>query len=218
MCYGIVYCLTNTVNGKLYIGQTTASLDDRWFSHVSMSKNKRKQLVLTRAIAKHSESSFTRVVLHECNNQEELDTLEIRSILEMKTLVPNGYNVREGGWGGKLSIETRNKISTVLKGGKLSAETKKKMSQRMTGTKLSENTKKKISEKAKGKRTWNTGRTLSIEHRGNISRAKKGRKFTEEHKQKLRDARAKFLKIRTEKRDAEVLSHARAVIEKPIGD
>ena len=31
--YGIIYKITNKVNGKCYIGQTTKSLSDRWSKH-----------------------------------------------------------------------------------------------------------------------------------------------------------------------------------------
>lgn len=219
MSFGIIYCLTNEINGKQYIGQTITSLEERWESHVSMSKSeRRKQMVVTRAIAKHGEETFSRTILKECLSQEELDINEVRLIKELKTMVPNGYNVREGGWGGKLSEETKRKISLACKGKKLSLETRALMSKRMTGTHLSEETKNKISEKAKGRPTWNSGKTMTEEHRQNISKAKKGRLFSEEHKQKLREARAKFFETRTQKKDAEILSPVRATIEEPTGD
>ena len=46
---------------------------------------------------------------------EDMNTYEIEYIRKYNTLVPSGYNLREGGNNGKHHEETKKKISTTLK-------------------------------------------------------------------------------------------------------
>lgn len=43
---GYIYLVTNTVTGKKYIGQTRASIAQRWRQHVSAAKKGAEALVL----------------------------------------------------------------------------------------------------------------------------------------------------------------------------
>ena len=49
--YGIIYKITNKVNGKVYIGQTTKSLKKRWTEHVYT--NPTRKYLLHKAIQKY---------------------------------------------------------------------------------------------------------------------------------------------------------------------
>lgn len=102
--------------------------------------------------------------------------------------IENLCNVWYGGKGGRVpSAEVRKRISENRKGIPVSDETKQKQREAKLGTKQSESTKKKKSKALKGK-----DQTV-LQKKANVSRSQKmkGRKFTEEHKQKLREAKLK---------------------------
>ena len=51
-----------------------------------------------------------------CCHDTDLDKLEIQYMAEFNSIVPNGYNLREGGNSGRHNEETKKKISNALKG------------------------------------------------------------------------------------------------------
>ena len=57
----LIYAIRNTVNGKVYIGQTVRSLEQRWAQHVLLSRV--RNMPVCRAIRKHGADKFTRIVL-----------------------------------------------------------------------------------------------------------------------------------------------------------
>lgn len=89
-------------------------------------------------------------------------------------------------------------IAESLKGRTISDETRRKMSERMKGNQYmkdkhhSDDTCRKMSESKKGKSPWCEGKTLSEEHRSNISKSMKGKNlgktFTAEHRKKLSES------------------------------
>lgn len=94
----LVYCITNIVNGKKYIGMTGRSLDERWDSHCSSARNG-SPFRFHSAIRKYGESSFVREILFNDLSIEESRTIEEQTIEEFNTMV-YGYNSKPGGCGG----------------------------------------------------------------------------------------------------------------------
>lgn len=92
--YGVIYVIENKINGKKYVGQTTKGIEKRfheharWTSHVSL---------VSRAIKKYGENNFDVKQLCTAKNQSHLNDLEIKWIKKLKSKVPNGYNIVEGG-------------------------------------------------------------------------------------------------------------------------
>jgi group I intron endonuclease len=135
-----VYLITNKVNGKVYVGQTTyADPDKRWSVHKALAKNGSDGCPkLLRAMRKHGIDSFTFEVLVSTSTQEDLDKFEIEFI-EKYNSIKTGYNVKEGGSRGKHSDETKAKMSATRRanpdlcktrlGDTASEETRKKMSE-----------------------------------------------------------------------------------------
>jgi group I intron endonuclease len=99
--YGVVYKITNLVNGKLYIGQSKDP-NKRWSTHKSNSKNKNNKnysMPITRALGKYGKENFSFEIIDTANSFEELNKLEGKYIKEYNSLIPNGYNVSEYNYG-----------------------------------------------------------------------------------------------------------------------
>jgi group I intron endonuclease len=113
--FGLIYILKNRVNLKLYVGQTTTTLEKRWRSHLdelSGLESKSAPMKISRAIKKYGKEAFDRFIIATANDQEELNSLEIFYIAFFDTLNDRfGYNTRLGGSKGKFSVETRKKLS-----------------------------------------------------------------------------------------------------------
>lgn len=111
--YGIIYCATNTVNGKIYVGQTTMTLSARKACH---RINKRCSL-FHRAIQKYGFDRFAWSVLEECHDKTELDSREMVWVENLKSCQPEfGYNLKYGGLGnGKHSDVTKRRLSEIAK-------------------------------------------------------------------------------------------------------
>jgi Mor family transcriptional regulator len=95
---GIVYRITNNVNGMRYVGQTTQKLSVRWAHHCSPSAASRTRV--SAAIQEYGKENFTVEVLQE--GIEDLWTLfylEAFHILEEMCVWPYGYNSTFGGMG-----------------------------------------------------------------------------------------------------------------------
>lgn len=84
----IIYKLTNTVNGKAYVGQTIQAFKKRIGQH----RNNRKSFI-GQAIRKYGWENFKAEILEECSSYEELDEREKYWIAFFNTMVPNGYNL-----------------------------------------------------------------------------------------------------------------------------
>jgi len=110
--YGTVYLRQCTVNGKGYVGQTTRGVEVRWAEVLRhLRTNPGHQPILDNAILKHGANAFETRVLAYADTQIELDSLERHYIASLGTLTPNGYNAHEGGFGGPMTEEAKEKIS-----------------------------------------------------------------------------------------------------------
>lgn len=88
-----IYKITNDINNKIYIGQTTRSLSKRWSQHKHNSKE--GQTHLYRAMRKYGVEHFSIEKIVECP-EDELDKLECFYI-EQYDSYENGYNSTLGG-------------------------------------------------------------------------------------------------------------------------
>jgi group I intron endonuclease len=113
---GYIYYIKNLIDNKYYIGQTMNELNKRWRQHKQKNSNCR---YLKYAFNKYGLKNFEFKLICICFD-EDLDKFEIDYIKHYKSLVPNGYNLKEGGLGGgRLHQETKDKISKALKGRKI---------------------------------------------------------------------------------------------------
>jgi group I intron endonuclease len=116
----LIYKITNKINSKVYIGQTTKTLRERknlYYNEYKWSKNPR---VIIQAMRKYSFENFDfEIVEDNIQSKELLDERERYYILEVyhSLVKDSGYNVEQGGNGkGKHTEETKKKISDAQKG------------------------------------------------------------------------------------------------------
>lgn len=109
--YGVIYKITNKVNGKVYIGQTTRGFNKRYpckgegitrvykFHKTAKDSNLHYNDHLLQAIEKYGKKSFdVNKMFDVANTKEELDKKEIYWI-EYFDSYRNGYNNNLGGFG-----------------------------------------------------------------------------------------------------------------------
>jgi group I intron endonuclease len=164
-----IYKITNTVNGKIYIGQTRNSIQTRWLQHVAESK--RSTSALASAIKKYGRDSFKIEELETCTSLEELNTLEKTLIREYESLSPKGYNLREGGDQPRLSSESIEKIRKSMLGKKPSPENARRLGDYSRGKKQSA---EHVSKRFKSRDGWKH----SDKSKEKIARNKGGRSFS----------------------------------------
>ena len=115
---GYIYCITNVLNDKKYIGQTIQKPSHRWAHHKCANGRKFVDTYIDRAIAKYGEDNFKFEVIDTIvtNTKEELypllDKAEISYINSYHSLWnENGYNVSSGGQNaGNNRVSTKNAI------------------------------------------------------------------------------------------------------------
>lgn len=148
---GIIYKIINSINGKIYVGQTRQTLRRR----ISQHKRNKKSFI-GRAICKHGWENFKVEILEECETLEKLNECEKFWINKLNCQVPNGYNLTDGGLNGFVfSEESRAKLSAVhkgKKGKKQTPESNAKNSAAHLGKKRSLESRAKQSATMKGKK------------------------------------------------------------------
>lgn len=92
---GIIYKVTNKVNGKSYIGQTRYTLEFRWRQHL----HKKDNTYFHNALRKYGADNFSLEVLEECD-VDKLNSREIYYIAKYNTF-EEGYNLTLGGDGNR---------------------------------------------------------------------------------------------------------------------
>jgi group I intron endonuclease len=118
---GYIYKITNLINKKVYIGQTVQeTVEKRWELHKRLAKKDKGCTALKEAFNKYGIDNFKFEILIICFN-EDCIAYEKGYIKKYNALVPNGYNISEGGNGGALfkgkqhSEETKNKLREASK-------------------------------------------------------------------------------------------------------
>ena len=183
----IIYKITNTLNGKSYIGFSSRTLEQRWKSHLEESTSiKHRNIKFKRAIRKYGDNAWSKEVLAEIEDEKAAKVLEQHYIQKFDTF-KNGYNSTLGGdglVGFKHSVETKRFISEHSKaintpemrkhksdlvsgnkhpnfGKQRSTATKEKIREKRIGSHHSDQTKLKMSESRKGEKNHFFGRNHS---------------------------------------------------------
>lgn len=163
-----IYCHRNTINGKRYFGQTVFQDNPelRWGKN---GEGYQYNDHFWKAIQKYGWDNFEHYILQTDLTKEEADELEDLNIIAFNTTDHRyGYNHRGGGSTGKLSSDTKTKISAKLKTLYANGYVHP-----MLGKHHSDEAKDKL-------RKVHIGKSLSEEHKQKISSAEKGRIHTKE--------------------------------------
>jgi len=157
----IIYCITNIINNKKYVGKTIRSLKTRQKSHEKLSST---TCLIDRAINKYGKHNFQWEILESNLNKDVLNEREKYWIDQLNTRnLEIGYNISEGGdgcLGYNHSQEAKNKISHKSKTMWIEASIEKRAkmcsgSPFKKGYNPSDMTRQKISKSNKGKIPWN---------------------------------------------------------------
>lgn len=210
----LIYKVTNRKNGKVYIGQTSVGLDERWYQHVWHSKKDRQAYALQQAIRKYGANEFSCEALCKVANQwaNFWETLFIAGYESYPPSLGFGYNLTPGGQGvgtgkdnpnfGKpRSSATKLKISLAQKGKVIPQSQRNRMRLAKLGKPNFTIGLKWVHKTGIRARIdpakvefyltdgWNLGqgerRRLSEASRQKISDAQRGRKLSDEHKKHI---------------------------------
>lgn len=181
-----VYGLIDASTGKcFYVGK---GCGDRLYRHVQKVKrgNTTDNPHLDRKIAKllREDKAIQHTKFYDALTEDEAFSKEDEKIRELG--IETLCNVWYGGKGGRVPTdETRKKISQNRKGIPVSDDARKKMSQAKKGLKHTEEWKQQQSVMKKGK-PQTRNQQLANKKR---SKALRGRKMSDEHRQRLREAK-----------------------------
>lgn len=195
----VVYGIRRIDGGKIYVGQTSASLVKRIQKHVWLAKHG-SPLPIHRAIRKYGVDSFDVIRLAAAGDVEQLDVLEQYFIAELKAYDPkHGYNLTAGGGGKrgfKVSALTKAKIGAANTGKNFSSEARKNMSVAHLGNTPTHETRLKMSQaqKATGNKPpvgAHRGYKHSKEAKLKMSSALKGRRVSDETRRKMGEGQSR---------------------------
>lgn len=195
-----IYKITNSVNGKFYIGSAT-SVARRWQKHRwCLERGIHENQKLQHAWNKYGAISFKCEVIELVSDPDDLINRE-QYWIDFLNPIENGYNIAPTAGntlGYKHSESSKRKLSILHKGKVLPDWHREKLLQANTGRKHTLEAREKISAANKGKvrskehclrmSAMNKGRVISAEWAANISAANKGKKKTAEHIEKIAEA------------------------------
>lgn len=96
-----IYIIKNTINDKVYIGQSVNAAE-RWLKHISEARH-RKGTFLSKAMAELGIDKFYYQILE--SQVEDFDEKEKYWIEQYNSIYPNGYNLSPGGKGNGCGLQ-----------------------------------------------------------------------------------------------------------------
>jgi hypothetical protein len=164
-----IYQITNTINGKTYIGKhQTTDINDSYFGSGRAIKE---------AIVKHGKENFIKEILFIFDTEEGMNAKEQELITEEFVNRRDTYNLGIGGEGGP-----------HFKGKTHGSYMKKINSSEEHRKKVAEGLKRAYSN---GHTVWNKGKKLDAEYKQKISKVRTGKKHSLETIEKIKAARKK---------------------------
>lgn len=185
---GYIYKIINAANGKVYIGQTARTLQERYKEHLKHAASRDSDnRFLYKAMNKYGYDNF-RIALIEEVDDDKLSEREIYYISLYKADQRRfGYNMTAGG-GGIASLPPTieklraTKISDALKGRKQSAESVEKRAGKLRGQKRTPEQKQRIGASLRGKH--HKGTPCSEETKQKLRQRNLGKKQSKATKEK----------------------------------
>ena len=171
MRVGRIYVITNSVSGKIYVGQTWMTVAQRLKAHVkSAHYSKRRPSPFHNAVKAYGKEAFTIRAVCLAFTQDCLNAAEcyfIKALHAQDSAI--GYNLLAGGETSPMLLQaSRDKLAATNTGRKCSAESIAKQLKSRKGYRHSHATKDKI-------RASNEGKKRAQETRDRVSAAAKRR-------------------------------------------
>ena len=199
-----IYCATNTVSGKRYVGLTKNGVTMRWYGHTYCARawgerKRRHTSIFHKAIHRYGPDAFLVETLYVAFDKDAAIAAEREFIAAFGTLSPGGYNLTIGGEGAESpALEVRQRMSAAHKGKKRSPEAVAKTAAANRGKKRSPeaiartvaaNTGRKQTPEAIARQiAARTGWRPSLENRAKQSAAQRGKPRSLEAIRKTADA------------------------------
>ena len=205
---GFIYKITNMKTKKCYIGETKeANPETRWRRHIQTIAKGRGCPALQDAVQKYGIENFKFEVLIICFDSARFE-LEKEYIKKYNSMVPNGYNILEGGLGGggfkgkKHSEETIEKIKTSLKNVVITPEDRDERIKKIKETMKKVDISGKVKSSEKYKKALEEGRV--------------GLKSKEDIKEKISNSLKEYYKKTSDKKEINIEKH-RESMAKAVG-
>lgn len=133
-----VYLVTNTVNGKQYVGVTSKGYLNRFNQHVREAYGNTHNSLFHQALKKYGKLAFSIQLIEENISDNDIKDKERFYIKKYNTFYLNhhGYNMTEGGDGMSgycHTVDTKNRISKTLQGHIFPKERNLKIKKAMLG-------------------------------------------------------------------------------------
>lgn len=145
----VLYRILCSENGKVYVGYSSKSAEERFKAHLLNARWKRKT-ALYDAIRRYGEEAFSVETILQCETHADACAHEIRLIQELGSLLPLGYNMTRGGDGVPLTKEQRDAANAKKRG--FCSPKQLAANRRRKGQKASEETRAKLSAARKGRK------------------------------------------------------------------
>lgn len=176
----IIYKFTNIINGKVYIGQTSKTLDERIKGHLSKVKGG-STTHIHNAIRKYGWNNFRAEIIDDTADcEDELDRLEKYYIAQYDS-INVGYNLAPGGEDNCMdSDKVKQKHDFIMRTPEVRSKISASMKKRIAEHGISEEHRKHVSEGLR--RFYDSGKRPNYKHPQHLS---------PEHYKALNDAKNK---------------------------
>ena len=110
-----IYSITNTTNGKCYVGMTI-NLESRWEHHCANKKT--EQSLVNKDIQSIGADKFDFKHIMDCFERKDAAKLEAFFIKDLNSKYPSGYNLTDGGLGstGRINYNKNSRDRRIRKG------------------------------------------------------------------------------------------------------
>lgn len=157
----IIYKITNDINNKIYIGQTTRSLEERKQQHLGSVYRLNTHLYY--AMRKYGIEHFKFETICEAKNIDELNRLEEYYIKKYNT-VKCGYNMSYGGENNIMfSSKVKAKHDNIMRSKRVRHKISNSMKQYRQNNPFTEEHRQKLSKAAMGNHNFGDSDTRSVE-------------------------------------------------------